>query len=224
MWAAYKGLEVTIGVDADQSVISNLHADPGDIDNPNHGWNWWEDYCEYLVNTQNALGYWVGYAPYWQGPLATAWYINILSAVEIPTDQEVALDIHPTSCPNPLNMKGDGIMPVAILGTVDFDVSQVDPESVMLEGVGPIRWAMEDVATPYEPFTGKEDCMDCTDEGPDGITDLTLKFSRQAIVAAVGEVEDGDCVVLTLTGNLKEEFGGTAISGEDVVRIIKKGR
>jgi hypothetical protein len=29
-------------------------------------------------------------------------------------------------------------------------------------------------------------------------------------------------VVVTLTGNLKEEFGGTPITGEDVVRILKK--
>ena len=83
MWAAYKGLEVTIGLDADQSVISNLHADPGDVDNPNHGWNWWEDYCENLVNTQNLNGSWSGYSV-WSPTLATAWYINILAATEIP--------------------------------------------------------------------------------------------------------------------------------------------
>jgi hypothetical protein len=134
----------------------------------------------------------------------------------------VAIDIHPTSCPNPLNTKGNGVMPVAILGTEDFDVSQIDPASVTLEGVSPLRWAMEDVATPYEPFVGKEDCMDCTEEGPDGYMDLTIKFKMQEIVAALGDVSDGDCLVLTLTGTLKEEFGGTAIMGEDVVRIIKK--
>jgi hypothetical protein len=44
----------------------------------------------------------------------------------------------------------------------------------------------------------------------------------QEIVDALGEVNDGDCVVLTLTGNLKEEFGGISIIGEDVVKIIKK--
>jgi hypothetical protein len=134
----------------------------------------------------------------------------------------VAVDIHPTSCPNPLNMDGKGVIPVAILGTEDFDVTQIDPASVALEGVSPLRWAMEDVATPYEPFVGKEGCMDCTDEGPDGQTDLTLKFKMQEIVDALGEVNDGDCVVLTLTGNLKEEFGGISIIGEDVVKIIKK--
>lgn len=141
-----------------------------------------------------------------------------------PPEIEVPVDIKPTSCPNPLNTKSQGVLPVAILGTEDLDVTQVDPASVLLEGVAPLRWALEDVATPYEPIVGKEDCMDCTDEGPDGYLDLTLKYNNQEIVAALGTVTDGECKVLTLTGNLKEEFGGTAIVGEDVVKIIlKKG-
>jgi hypothetical protein len=44
------------------------------------------------------------------------------------------------------------------------------------------------------------------------------------VVADLGEVNDGDVLVLQLTGNLKEEFGGTAIVGEDVVVILKKGK
>jgi len=81
MWSIYKGLAVTIGVD-DMTTITNLHANPGDIDNPDHGWNWWEDYCNWLVTTQNANGSWNGYA-YWTGVLAAAWDINILNATEV---------------------------------------------------------------------------------------------------------------------------------------------
>lgn len=80
MWSVYKGLQGMIGLDVTSSqYITNLHADPGDVDNPNHGYNWWEDYCEYLVSTQNGDGSWSGYS-YWYGPLATAWYTNILAA------------------------------------------------------------------------------------------------------------------------------------------------
>jgi len=82
MWAIYKGLELMIGLN-NMTTILNLHADPGDVDNPNHGWNWWEDYCEYLVNSQNVDGSWSGYSS-WTGALATGWYINILAATEIP--------------------------------------------------------------------------------------------------------------------------------------------
>ena len=145
------------------------------------------------------------------------------TSLEIPLI-EVPLDIKPQSCPNPLNVKAKGVLPAAILGTADFDVTKVDPASVKLEGVASIRWALEDVATPFEPFTGKEDADDCTDEGPDGFLDLTLKFDTQEVVQAIGEVEDGEVVVLSLTGILKEEFGGTPIQGEDVVVILKKGK
>ena len=54
--------------------------------------------------------------------------------------------------------------------------------------------------------------------------DLTLKFNKQEIVEVMGDVQDGQLVVLKLSGNLKKEFGGTVIEGEDVVIIKKKGR
>jgi hypothetical protein len=136
----------------------------------------------------------------------------------------VPVDIKPTSCPNPLNTKGKGVLPVAILGTEDLDVTQIDPASVRLaEEVAPLRWAWEDVATPYEPFLGKEDCYNnCTTEGPDGYMDLTFKFDSQEVVAALGDVSDGECLVVELTGNLMEEYDGDPIVGEDVVLILKK--
>jgi hypothetical protein len=81
MWAVYKGLELMIGLD-DTTTITNLHADPGDVELA-HGWNWWEDYCEWLVNNQNPNGSWNGYSS-WGSPLATPWFINILAATEVP--------------------------------------------------------------------------------------------------------------------------------------------
>jgi hypothetical protein len=139
---------------------------------------------------------------------------------------EVAVDIRPGSCPNPLNCKSKGVLPVAILGTADFDVTTIDPVTVRLAGAAPLRWDYEDVATAYEPFTGKQDCnMDCNEMGPDGYMDATLKFKTQEVVEALGEaVQDGACIVAQLTGNLREGAGGTEIVGEDVIRISCKGK
>jgi len=133
---------------------------------------------------------------------------------------QVAVDIKPQSCPNPLNCKEKGVLPVAILGTSDLDVTDVDPASVRLEGVPPLRSALEDVASPFS-FAVIEDCDDCTTEGPDGFLDLTLKFDTQEVLAAIGIGPDDDkvCLVLTLTGELLD---GTPIVGEDVVRILCK--
>jgi hypothetical protein len=130
----------------------------------------------------------------------------------------VPVDIKPQSCPNPLNIKSKGVLPVAILGKADFDVATIDPASVALEGVAPLRWAIEDVATPVGTDAG--DCG-CTTAGPDGFADLTLKFGRQAIVAALGPVSDGDVLTLRLTANLSD---GMPIEGTDCVIIRSKGK
>ncbi len=130
---------------------------------------------------------------------------------------EVAFDIKPGSCPNPFNIGKKGVMPAAILGTDEFDVADVDPATVKLQGVAPLRWAMEDVAT---PFGGElDDRYSCTEDGPDGFTDLTLKFDAPELAAALGVVADGDEVILTLTGNTMD---GIPIEGQDIVFIIKK--
>jgi len=135
---------------------------------------------------------------------------------------EVSLDIKPASCPNPVNTKSRGVIPAAILGSEYFDVSQVDVSTVKLEGVEPLRWRFKDVATPFEPVVGKVDCKEnCNKLGPDGFIDLTLKFSTQAVVKALGKVKDRECLTLQLTGKLLD---GTPIVGEDVVVILKKGR
>jgi PKD domain len=147
---------------------------------------------------------------------------TVVNVVQPPSEWPVAVDIKPQSCPNPLGTKDKGALPIAILGSDAFYVSQIDPASVQLEGVAPQRWALEDVAAPYEPLLGKEDIYDCNEAGPDGFLDLTLKFNVQEVVAALGDLNDGDVLVLHLTGNLLEEYGGTPIVGEDVVRITKK--
>lgn len=132
----------------------------------------------------------------------------------------VPLDIKPTSCPNPLNVTSKGVLPVAILGTVDLDVTTIDPATILLEGVAPLRWSYEDVATPYVPFLGKPlDPYACNQYGPDGYRDLVLHFDTQAVVMAISPVNDGDVLMPMLTGNLND---GRVIAGEDVVKIIKK--
>lgn len=51
--------------------------------------------------------------------------------------------------------------------------------------------------------------------------DLTLKLDTQQVVTALGDVKDGDVLILTLTGKL---FDGTPIQGQGVVVILKKGK
>ncbi len=127
---------------------------------------------------------------------------------------DVAVDIKPGSCPNPLNVRSKGVLPVGVLGTAEFDVTAIDLASIRLAGVAPIRSGFEDVATPADG----DEC-ECTTAGPDGYIDLSLKFNIEDIVSAIGEVADGEVLELTLTGELLD---GTAIEGSDCIVIIAK--
>ena len=140
----------------------------------------------------------------------------------------VAVDIKPGSCPNPLNPKSGGVLPVAVLGTEDFDVTTIDPCSIRLSGneadpelAGPpIRSDYEDVATPFEG-----DLCDCNDLDGDGYMDLTLKFDKKYLVEALGLRSSslaGETIPLTLTGNLRESEGETPIIGQDCIWILDK--
>jgi hypothetical protein len=184
--------------------------------------DWQADFETELLAEQNDDGSWPRTNWDYGNPpiLSTMWALLTLQKVAPPPT--VPVDIKPTSCPNPINVKSKGVLPVAILGTGDFDATQVDPASVDLEGVAPLHWDWEDVSTPFgPPFVGKEDAYDCTEEGPDGYMDLTLKFDTQEVAAALGEVSDGDVLVLSLTGSL---LGGEGFVGEDIVVILKKGK
>jgi hypothetical protein len=128
------------------------------------------------------------------------------------------LDIKPTSCPNPLNTKSNGNLPVALLGTDLFDVMDVDPATLRLEGVAPLRWTYEDVATPYMREPGDDPCS-CHEEGPDGFMDLVMHFDTQEIVAALGTVTDGEMRELTLT---LETYAGIGLEAKDCVWIKHK--
>ena len=52
----------------------------------------------------------------------------------------VDIDIKPGSCPNPFNGKSKGSVPVAIVGTGEFDVTDIDITSIELAGVRALGW------------------------------------------------------------------------------------
>ena len=144
-------------------------------------------------------------------------YGDQIVLVTVPSGLLVELDIKPQSCPNPFNIGSKGVLPVAILGTAEFDVMTVDPATVELEGVPPLRWSYEDVATPVGPDA---DTCECTTLGADGYMDMTLKFDHQATAAALGTVQNREVRPLTLTGTT---YDSIPIMGKDCVVIIYKG-
>lgn len=141
-----------------------------------------------------------------------------------PADITVSIDIKPGSCPNPVNLNSRGVLPVAVLGSEGLDVEDIDPATITIAGVSPLRHGFDDVAAPYGYSDGLVDAQSCTTDGADGYMDLTLKFDKQELTAAIGEVEDGEVITLTLAGRLVDEAGGNSISGEDLIVILDKGK
>jgi hypothetical protein len=146
------------------------------------------------------------------------WEYNLTFAVSPIPPELVSIDIIPKTCPNECPIKGGGSIEVAIHGTADFDVTNIDIASIRLEGVAPTRSSLKDKST---PVISPSDVCDCTTEKRDGFIDLCLKFDKKEILNELGEVNIGDSFVLTLTGNLKND--GTPIEGQDCMNIVKKG-
>lgn len=141
-------------------------------------------------------------------------------SIEVPDNEiPVAVDIKPGSCPNPLNTgPAKGVVSVAINGDNTTLVTDIDPATVRLAGVAPLRSAYEDVSAPWLPYVGKANQADCHTAGADGLLDLVFKFDKTALAEALGggALVDGETVVVPLTGALRD---GTPITGEDVMWI-----
>lgn len=141
-------------------------------------------------------------------PTTASHYLLVLDGISI----KVVVDTKPGK----LNTKSKGVMSVRILGTPDFDVADVDVLTVHLAGVGADRSSYEDVGT-LAVGDGGVYAVD----GPDGIVDLVLHFETASIVSAVGEVVDGEEVMLKLTGLSNDD---TPIVGVDYVTVQSRGK
>src|SRR5262245_35301264 len=146
----------------------------------------------------------------------------------VAAELEASLDIKPGACPNSFNPKGHGVLPVALVGSEELDVTQVDITSLHLaradgtgESVAPLEGPpgphteVGDVSRPFEGETC--DCGKLT--GGDGILDLEAKFDGDALVPALGldVAPPGALVELVLTGELLD---GTSFSASDCVRLV----
>ena len=111
----------------------------------------------------------------------------------------VLIDIKPGSDPNCFNINGHGVIPVAILGSAEFDVNEVDPLSLSFDGLE-VRLRGQ-----RGPLCSLED------SNGDGFTDLVCHFEDDASYWAEGET------IGTITGQL---FDGTAIEGADSICVV----
>jgi len=153
----------------------------------------------------------------------TAEYFSFQDIATAAWTQESEPPIVIETGPAKLNVNSQGVLPMIVYGSEDFDVQTIDPSSLRLNGaVSPQHYAYEDAGS---KSSGE----------PDDFLDLCLKFDTQEIVQALEAqgvpLSDGQLVTLILTGSLynTETAIQTArapmtISAEQTVEITNKGK
>jgi uncharacterized membrane protein len=143
------------------------------------------------------------------------WVAHIAEPILLP------LDISPGSCPNPLNRGSHGLLPAAVLGTMDYDVADIDVSTVVIARADCVGGEVEAHNAVYEdvgtPFDGE--LCDCHDLGGDGIMDLLLKFRVPDVVAGLdlNGMNHGSVVELVVTGRLTD---GTPFDAYDCIKTV----
>jgi len=120
--------------------------------------------------------------------------------VEGPSVIEVGVDIKPGSDPNTINLGSNGKVPVAILGSADFDATTVDPYSVTLAGASVLLKGKAQT-----PMASVEDVNE------DGYDDLVVHVDTEAL-----ELSEDDTIAI-LEGETDDD---TPIIGEDTIRVV----
>lgn len=115
----------------------------------------------------------------------------------------VEIDIKPGSYPNSINLGSEGVIPVAILSSSEFDATTVDPATVELAGAGVELRGKSDKAMAHREDVNK-----------DGRIDLVVQITTQNLDP--GAFQDG---YATLTG---KTYSGLYIEGADEIIIVPK--
>ena len=107
----------------------------------------------------------------------------------------IPIDIKPDSDPNSINARSMGVVPVAVLGSTDFDAMQVD--------VSTVRFGPDGASPAHDGHV--EDVND------DGFMDMVFHFNTRETGIVCGSTE------AALQG---EMYDGTQVAGTDTVNIV----
>ncbi|MEE9211896.1 MAG: hypothetical protein V3U29_04500, partial [Phycisphaeraceae bacterium] len=131
------------------------------------------------------------------------------------------------ACPAPVNPEAGGVVPMALIGDIDFAAETAVPSSLKLRVCGDPEGAyitpimrqikVKDLNHPHEGEVGCGGCSCNEDQSSDGIDDLSMKFRASQFGSTLGLSSGDGVVTLELTGVLED---GTPIRARDCVRLV----
>jgi hypothetical protein len=137
-------------------------------------------------------------------------YSSSITVINLVTlESQMVIDIKPGDEQNNINLKSNGVVPVAALTTDQFDAAMIDPATARFAGAAPAQWSLEDV------------------DG-DGDNDVIFHFRTQEL----GLTEESTEATLTAqlagapltnqmtTMSAAQASGGAVVSGSDKVQIV----
>lgn len=163
--------------------------------------------------TEDATG-----VPFWTvTPFGVGTVTPLSITVSATVVVETGLDIRPGSCQNMLSVRSRGLVWAALLGTDQFDVTDVDVDSLALTRADVVGQAVSPVWKPGRRFGAIKDVAtspddehyDCATAEPDGFDDLVLAFSVEELVESLSLQAEPRRTTITLT------LRGTLVDGSE---------
>jgi hypothetical protein len=135
-------------------------------------------------------------------------YIPI-NLVTVALESGMTIDIKPGNEQNNINLKSNGVVPVAALTTDDFDAATIDPATAEFAGAAPKHWSLEDV------------------DG-DGDDDVIFHFRTQELnldensteATLTAQLASSPLMSQMTSRSAAQTSGGTVVSGTDAVKIV----
>jgi hypothetical protein len=141
--------------------------------------------------------------------------------------QDITLDIKPGTCPNSVNPRSRGVLPVALAGDGAFDFGTINLSSIRLSRADGVGGSLAPLNGPKGPHTVLHDATSprsgsgcaCEKQAHDGIPDLQMFFSTRDVASTLlAGAAAGQQVELVITADLKG--GGTFRSATDCVVVV----
>ncbi len=135
------------------------------------------------------------------------------------------VDILPNACRNVINLAGNRPITVDILGTVDLDVTQIDPTNIELFRTDGLSTPVFAVQSSGSSTGGSNHTCGCTVVSSGDVFDtLTIELSRSDLIAAfaLDQAIGNQPIEVQLIGRLDD--GSTFTAGVDCLQVTPNGR